>query len=76
MYKDTKWVEIIDAKSGAIKNIWIDLINYSDLILMLVKRDFVVMYKQTILGPLWYIIQPILSTLIFVIILIITSFYL
>ncbi|HQV77016.1 MAG TPA: ABC transporter permease [Chitinophagales bacterium] len=68
MYKDTKWVEIIDAKSGAIKNIWIDLINYSDLILMLVKRDFVVMYKQTILGPLWYIIQPILSTLIFVII--------
>ncbi len=68
MNKDTKWLEIIDAKSSALKNTWIDLINYSDLILMLVKRDFVVMYKQTILGPLWYIIQPILSTLIFVVI--------
>jgi lipopolysaccharide transport system permease protein len=35
---------------------------------MLVKRDFVVMYKQTILGPLWYFIQPVLSTMIYVII--------
>lgn len=68
MDKDTKWLEIIDAKSSPIKNIWDDLINYTDLIFMLVKRDFVVMYKQTILGPLWYFIQPVLSTLIYVII--------
>lgn len=68
MSKDTKWVEIIDAKSGPVKSVWSDLITHSDLIFMLVKRDFVVLYKQTVLGPLWYIIQPILSTLIFVII--------
>jgi lipopolysaccharide transport system permease protein len=68
MNKDTKWLEIIDAKSSPIKNIWVDLINYTDLIFMLVKRDFVVMYKQTILGPLWYFIQPVLSTMIYVII--------
>lgn len=68
MNKDTKWLEIIDSKSNPIKNIWKDLINYTDLIFMLVKRDFVVMYKQTILGPLWYIIQPILSTIIYVVI--------
>lgn len=68
MNKDTKWLEIIDSKSNPIKNIWKDLINYTDLIFMLVKRDFIVMYKQTILGPLWYFIQPILSTLIYVVI--------
>ena len=34
---------------------------------MLVKRDFITFYKQTILGPLWFIVQPLLTTLIFVI---------
>ena len=40
---------------------------YRDLLFMLVKRDFVTFYKQTILGPLWFIIQPLLTTVIFVI---------
>ena len=35
---------------------------------MFVKRDFVTFYKQTILGPLWYIIQPLVNTLVFTII--------
>jgi len=38
------------------------------LIYLLVKRDFVTFYKQTILGPLWYIIQPLVNTLVFTII--------
>ena len=39
-----------------------------DLIYLFIKRDFVVFYKQTILGPLWYIIQPLVNTVIFTII--------
>ena len=41
---------------------------YRDLIMLFVRRDFVAIYKQTILGPLWYLIQPIMMTLIFTII--------
>jgi len=42
--------------------------HYRDLIGLFVWRDFVAYYKQTILGPLWYIIQPILSTVVFTVI--------
>ena len=38
---------------------------YRDLILLFVKRDFTALYKQTILGPLWAIIQPLLTTVVF-----------
>lgn len=41
---------------------------YRDLIGLFVKRDFVVYYKQTILGPLWYLIQPIFSTIMYMLI--------
>jgi lipopolysaccharide transport system permease protein len=41
---------------------------YRDLVLLLFKRDFVALYKQTVLGPLWYIIQPILTTVAFTLI--------
>ena len=43
------------------KDIW----RYRDLLLMFVKRDFVSFYKQTILGPLWFFIQPIFTTIVF-----------
>ena len=42
-----------------------ELWQYRDLILLFVKRDFVAIYKQTILGPLWYLIQPLMTTLVF-----------
>jgi len=42
-----------------------EIYKFRDLIFLFVKRDFVVFYKQTILGPLWYIIQPVLNTLVF-----------
>ena len=47
-----------------LKEIW----RYRDLLYLFVKRDFVATYKQTVLGPLWFIIQPIFTTLIFTII--------
>ena len=42
-----------------------DLWHYRDLLLLFVKRDFVSFYKQTILGPLWFFIQPIFTTIVF-----------
>ena len=45
-----------------------ELLHYSDLVFLFVRRDFVAQYKQTILGPLWYIIQPLLTTVVFTII--------
>ena len=44
-----------------LKELW----QYRDLIRMYVKRDIVTFYKQTILGPLWFVIQPILTTVMF-----------
>jgi len=41
---------------------------YRDLVTLFVRRDFVAVYKQTILGPLWYLIQPLLTTLVFTVI--------
>lgn len=52
------------------KSCWFDLpirelLKYRDLILLFVKRDFVSLYKQTILGPAWAVIQPFLTTVVF-----------
>ncbi len=46
------------------KEIW----NYRDLLRMFVKRDIITVYKQTILGPIWFIVQPILTTLIYMVV--------
>ena len=45
-----------------------ELWQYSDLISLFVKRDFVTFYKQTILGPIWYLLQPLMTTSVFTII--------
>ena len=45
-----------------------DVWHYRDLISLFVRRDFVSRYKQTILGPLWFIIQPLLTSLVFTVI--------
>ena len=44
-----------------IKGLW----RYRDLYVMYIKRDIVTKYKQTILGPLWYIIQPLFTTVMY-----------
>jgi lipopolysaccharide transport system permease protein len=45
-----------------------DLWRYRDLLWMFVRRDFVSVYKQTILGPIWFFIQPLFTTLVFTIV--------
>jgi lipopolysaccharide transport system permease protein len=42
-----------------------EIIQYKDLLFLFVKRDFITLYKQTILGPLWYFIQPIMTSVVF-----------
>ncbi len=63
-----EWDLIIKPKTGWFAIDLHELWCYRDLIGMFVKRDFVTLYKQTILGPLWYIIQPLFTTLVFTVI--------
>ncbi len=63
--KNEEWDMIIEPQGNLfnlkLKDVW----QYRDLLGLLVKRDFVSFYKQTILGPLWFFIQPILTTIMF-----------
>ena len=61
------WTEEIKAEFSLFAINFREIWHYRDLLFMLVKRDFITFYKQTILGPLWFIVQPLLTTLIFVI---------
>jgi lipopolysaccharide transport system permease protein len=65
---DNEWTLIVKPKTKWFDLHLIDLWHYRDLVMLFVKRDFVAVYKQTILGPLWYIIQPVLTTVTFTII--------
>ena len=62
------WLYTISARRKLIdlnfKEIW----RYRDLLILFVKRDIVTVYKQTILGPLWYLIQPLFTSVIFTLI--------
>lgn len=65
---NNEWKFEISSKKTLIefnlKEVW----KYKDLLVLFVKRDIVTIYKQTILGPLWYLIQPLFTALIFTII--------
>lgn len=60
------WDLVINSKSNKISfhQLW----KYRDLLLLMVRRDFVSFYKQTIMGPLWFFIQPIFTTITFTVI--------
>lgn len=59
------WDLVIKGHSSLFDLKFNDLWRYRDLLVMFVKRDFVSFYKQTILGPLWFFIQPIFTTIVF-----------
>src|ERR1700743_3173397 len=64
-FPDEDWDIEITAKNNLfdlkLKDTW----HYRDLLLLLVPRDFVSFYKQTILGPIWFFVQPIITILIY-----------
>ena len=62
------WDLIIEPKNSLLRLNLLDVWQYRDLIILLVKRDFVSFYKQTILGPIWFFLQPVLTTLMYLLI--------
>lgn len=67
-FSEEEWLFEIVPKNNFfslnLKEVW----RYRDLLMLFVKRDVVTVYKQTILGPLWYLIQPLFTSIIFTII--------
>ena len=68
MSNSEEWDLIVKPKSSLFEFNFKEIWRYRDLLFMFVKRDIVSTYKQTILGPLWFFIQPILTALTFTII--------
>jgi len=65
---DPNWTMEIHSHSGWFDTDLSELWRYRDLILLFVRRDFVAYYKQTVLGPLWFLLQPLFTTIVFTII--------
>src|SRR5690349_7969661 len=65
VHEEENWSLIIEPQRSLLDLRLGDLWRYKDLVLLFVRRDFVSVYKQTILGPLWYLIQPFLTTITF-----------
>ena len=67
-FNDGKWDTVIEAKQNPFSLKLNQLKEYKDLIFLFVKRNIATTYKQTILGPLWYLVQPIFTTIMFVLV--------
>ncbi len=63
--RNNNWDFIITDNSPFIDFQIGEILRYQDLLWLFVKRDFTTFYKQTILGPLWFFIQPLITTLVF-----------
>ena len=65
---ENKWTEEIKSHDSLfsvnLREVW----QYRDLLYMLVKKEFITFYKQTILGPIWFFIQPIMTMVMYVIV--------
>ncbi|HTW92758.1 MAG TPA: ABC transporter permease [bacterium] len=59
---------VIQPSRGLLHVDWRGLAEYRDLLVLLVRRDFLSRYKQSILGPAWFVIQPVLTTVVFTVI--------
>lgn len=66
--QNNQWTETIESKHSLfdlnLKEVW----RYKDLAYMFVKRDFVSSFKQTILGPIWFFINPIFTTIVYIVV--------
>lgn len=66
--KNTEWTNVISSDHSLFKLNLKEVWDYRDLVYMFVKRDFVSSFKQTILGPLWFFINPIFTTVVYLIV--------
>jgi lipopolysaccharide transport system permease protein len=67
-FEDSNWLYTISPKKRVVDLNFSEIWRYRDLLLLFVKRDVITLYKQTILGPLWYFIQPLFTSVIFTLI--------
>jgi lipopolysaccharide transport system permease protein len=63
-----KYEVLIEPARGWVNLNWRELWEYRDLLYLLVQRDFISRYKQTMLGPLWHLLQPVMNTAVFFVI--------
>ncbi|MDP3130073.1 MAG: ABC transporter permease, partial [Bacillota bacterium] len=60
-----EWDLVISAKDNLVSFDIKELFRYKDLLFLLIRRDFVSVFKQTIFGPLWFVFQPVTTTLMY-----------
>ncbi len=66
--KNSQWTEVIKPQNSLLSIDFKEIWRYRDLWSMFVKRDIITQYKQTILGPLWFFIQPIITTVMYMVV--------
>jgi lipopolysaccharide transport system permease protein len=64
----TNYEVVIEPSRGIGRVNWKEIWEYRDLVRLLIRRDFSARYRQTLLGPLWHLVQPLLTTLVFAIV--------
>jgi lipopolysaccharide transport system permease protein len=67
MTNQQSWTEEIKSQNTLFSINFKEVWHYRDLLLMLVKRDYITFYKQTILGPIWFFIQPLITTVVYLV---------
>jgi lipopolysaccharide transport system permease protein len=66
--QEENWTEVIEPSANLLDLRVSEVWRYRDLVMLFVRRDFVSTYKQTVLGPIWFFIQPLLTTITYVIV--------
>ena len=66
--QEEQWTEVIQPRTNLFDLGLADVWRYRDLVMLFVRRDFVSTYKQTVLGPIWFFIQPLLTTITYMIV--------
>ncbi len=65
---DTTWDLVITPRRNLFDIRFREIWEYRDLLYLFVKRDIVIVYKQTIFGPIWYFVQPLLTMIVYIIV--------
>ena len=68
LMRENEWTEIIKPHKSLLNVDFKEIWRYRDLLAMFVKRDIITQYKQTILGPLWFFIQPVMTTIMYMVV--------
>lgn len=65
---EQEWTTVIKPKNKLLSIDFKEIWRYRDLMLLFVKRNIITQYKQTVLGPLWYLIQPVMTTVMYMVV--------